>query len=86
MRLEQKRQSCQNRSMKPQTLAELLGDGRLLVEHHRGILSYGTEEILVGTTFGALRVCGEGLRLCCMSREQLFIAGSIRLVRTERSL
>lgn len=75
----------EGRIRKPQTLAELLGDGRLLVEHHRGILSYGTEEILVGTTFGTLRVCGEGLRLCCMSREQLFIAGSIRQVRAERS-
>lgn len=68
-----------------QTLAELLGDGRLLVERHRGILQYGTEEILVGTTYGALRVCGENLRLCCMSREQLFVAGAIRSVRAERT-
>ena len=67
-----------------QTLAELLGDGRLLVERHKGILQYGNEEILVGTTYGALRVCGEGLRLCCMSREQLFVAGTIRSVRAER--
>ncbi len=84
MQTKQNRRQQKMPTAKPQTLAELLGDGRLLVEHHRGILSYGTEEILVGTTFGYLRVCGEELRLCCMSREQLWIAGSIRTIHSER--
>ncbi len=68
---------------KEQTLLELLGDHRLLVEHHRGILAYGTEEILVGTSFGNLRVLGSGLRLCCMSREQLFLSGKIHSLTLE---
>lgn len=67
----------------PRTLVEILGQTRVLVEHHKGILGYGTEEILVGATFGVLRVSGKTLRLCCMSREQLFIAGQIERVELE---
>lgn len=67
------------------TLIEILETRRLLIEYHRGIQSYGTEEILVGTTFGRVRVTGNALRLCCMSREQLFIAGQIREIQLERS-
>lgn len=63
--------------LQPRTLVEILGKKRVLVEHHRGILGYGTEEILVGTGYGILRICGEELRLCCMSRQQLFITGRI---------
>lgn len=67
-----------------QTLIEVLETRRLLIEYHRGILAYGTEEILVGASFGRVRVTGAGLRLCCMSREQLFIAGQIAGITLER--
>lgn len=67
----------------PKTLVELLGRTRVLVEHHKGILGYGTEEILVGASFGMLSITGKDLRLCCMSREQLFVAGRIDGVRLE---
>ena len=40
-------------------------------------------EILVGATFGALHVRGAELRLCCMSRSQLVIRGSILGLRME---
>ena len=63
--------------IKPRTLVEVIGKHRVLVEHHRGILGYGTEEILVGTGYGVLRIRGADLRLCCMSRQQLFISGRI---------
>lgn len=66
-----------------QTLVEVVGDRRVLVEHHRGILVYGTQEISVGATFGVLRVSGCGLRLCCMNREQLFISGQIQSIALE---
>lgn len=67
----------------PRTLAELYGNDRLLVERHRGILSYGTECIRVAATYGILTVTGADLRLCCMSRSQLVIRGSIGCVRVE---
>ena len=44
--------------LQPRTLVEIVGKQRLLVEHHRGILGYGTEEILVGTGYGILRIAG----------------------------
>lgn len=63
--------------IRPRTLVEIVGKQRVLVEHHRGILGYGAEEILVGTGYGILRIAGADLRLCCMSRQQLFISGRI---------
>lgn len=67
-----------------QTLVEIVGTGRVLIEHHRGILSYGTGEILAGASFGRVRIIGSELRLCCMSREQLFISGSIQEISLEQ--
>lgn len=67
----------------PKTLVEMLGQSRVLVEHHKGILRYGTEEIVVGATFGMLIISGQELRLCCMSRQQLFVSGTISAVRLE---
>lgn len=64
--------------LKEQTLVELVGRKRVLVEHHKGILGYSKDEILVGTEEGVLRVEGDNLCLCCMSREQLFVSGTIR--------
>lgn len=67
-----------------QTLIEVVGTGRVLIEHHRGILCYGTAEIIAGASFGRVHILGENLRLCCMSREQLFIAGRIQGIELER--
>lgn len=69
--------------LRPRTLVELYGNERVLIEEHRGILSYGDEEIRVGTSFGAAVIQGSELRLCCMSRSQLVIRGRIACVRTE---
>lgn len=70
-------------SLTPRTLTEIYGRERLLVEHHRGIVSYGTECIRVAATFGELVVEGSDLRLCCMSRSQMVIRGRIEGIRTE---
>lgn len=67
----------------PRTLAEVYGTDRLVVEEHRGIVSYGTERIRIATTFGSLIVEGEALRLCCMSRSQLLIRGKLHSLRME---
>ncbi len=64
--------------LKPRTLVEVYGMDRLLVEHHRGISSYGSERIVICATFGTMTVEGTGLRLCCMSRSQLVIRGQLR--------
>ena len=73
----------QNEKIKPRTLAELYGREQLLVEHHRGILGYGTDCIRIAATYGVLVVEGEELRLCCMSRSQLVIRGKLLRVSVE---
>lgn len=66
------------------TLIEVVATDRVLVEHHRGIRCYSTGEIIAGTSFGRVRILGESLRLCCMSREQLFVAGRIQGIMLEQ--
>lgn len=69
--------------LKPRTLAEVYGKDRVLVEQHRGIVSYGTECIRIGASYGFLVVEGDELHLCCMSRAQLVIRGRIQSLRME---
>ena len=70
-------------TLTPRTLAEVYGMDRILVEQHRGILSYGTQCIRIGATYGCLVVDGEDLRLCCMSKHQLVIRGRVHQLRME---
>lgn len=65
-------------------LVEICGQRRVLIENHRGVLSYGTELIRVCVSYGAVEVRGCGLELARMTREQLVICGridSVSLVR-----
>ena len=56
---------------------ELVGDRELRMENHRGILSYGTQEIHVsGGAFG-VKVCGAELELRTMNALELLITGHI---------
>ena len=57
---------------------ELVGDTELRMENHRGILSYGTQEIHIsGGAFG-VRVRGEELELRTMNSLELLITGNIQ--------
>lgn len=65
-------------------LVELAGDRRVLIENHKGVTEYSREKIRVQVRYGQLCVCGAGLELAMMSREQLVICGrvdSIQLIR-----
>ena len=62
---------------------ELLGDHQLRMENHRGILAYGTEEILVSAGSYVVRVKGEGLELRSMNGVELLITGRVRGVSLE---
>lgn len=59
---------------------ELLGDRELRVEYHKGILSYGTEEIHISAGRLVIRVLGRELELRSMNGEELFVTGCIRAV------
>lgn len=58
-------------------LVEICGERRVLIENHRGVLSYGSEQIRACVSYGELVVCGCGLELARMTREQLVICGRI---------
>ena len=57
---------------------ELVGNRRLYLEHHQGILSYAGEKIDVNTAAGVLRVRGASLELRAMTGEELRIGGDIQ--------
>lgn len=56
---------------------ELVGDGELRVENHKGIVSYGREEIHVSGGAYLIKITGEGLELRAMTGLELLITGKI---------
>ena len=69
-----------------QTIVELSGGKRVLVEGHRGVKAYSRERIVVNTKMGAVCVCGCDMEILRMSRERLVIQGridAINLLRRE---
>lgn len=69
-----------------QPIVEIAGDRRIVIENHGGVTQYSREKIGVKVKFGMVCVCGCGLELVRMSREQLIIVGridSVHLIRRE---
>ena len=62
---------------------ELIGDGQLRVERHRGILAYDTNEVHIGAGPVTIRVLGAGLELRTMNRQELIITGRVFSVELE---
>ena len=56
---------------------ELVGDRELWVARHKGILSYGPQEILISGGAFLIRVEGEELELRAMTGVELLITGRI---------
>ena len=57
---------------------ELTGNRELRMENHKGILSYGEEEIRISGGKLEITVRGRGLELRAMNAGQLFITGTIQ--------
>ena len=62
---------------------ELVGDGELRMENHKGILAYGTEEIHVSGGVFIVKIAGEGLELRAMTGLELLITGKIRQIELD---
>lgn len=56
---------------------ELVGDGELRVENHKGILAYGREEIHVSGGVYLIKIAGQDLELRAMTGLELLITGKI---------
>lgn len=74
----------QEEAIPGQTVVELFGDRRVLVEHHQGVIEYGKERIGVRVRYGALCIRGKGLELARMRSDQLVITGCIDAVELIR--
>lgn len=67
-----------------EVLVEIAGDNRVLIEHHRGVREYSPYRIGVKVGFGLVEICGSGLELRSMARQQLVISGCIDCVALKR--
>jgi sporulation protein YqfC len=59
---------------------ELTGDRELRMENHKGILTYGKEEIHVSGGKIVVRITGADLELKAMNASELLITGNIAAV------
>lgn len=67
-----------------QPLVELAGDRRVLIEHHHGVIQYDRERICIRVRYGTVSVCGCGLVISRMSKDQLVISGRIDSISLNR--
>lgn len=67
-----------------QSVIEIVGTGRVLIEHHSGVVQYGTRQICVKVRYGIVEICGQDLELKRMTGQMLVISGCIDSVRLER--
>jgi len=65
-------------------VVELAGERRVLIERHQGMTEYSRERICVKVSYGMVCVCGCGLELSRMTRDQLVISGRIDCVQLQR--
>lgn len=62
---------------------QLIGQGELRMENHRGILAYGSEEIHISGGAYLVKVTGESLHLRTMTGLELLITGQITAISLE---
>lgn len=67
-----------------QSIVEIAGDRRVLIENHLGVNVYSEEMIVAKVKFGAVCVRGRGLKLMRMTKEQLVICGRIDSITLQR--
>lgn len=56
---------------------EVVGNGRIEIENHKGLLEYTEENIDVLTTSMTLRLRGRGLEIRAMNERELLITGEL---------
>ena len=59
---------------------ELVGDGELRIENHRGILAYGSQEIHVSGGAFLIKITGENLEVRAMTGLELLVTGRIEQI------
>ena len=78
------RADLQGEILPGQSIVEIAGDCRVLIERHGGVREYSREQIRVCLSFGSVCVRGQNLELTCMTHQQLVITGIIDGVFLQR--
>ena len=63
--------------MPGQSIVELLGNNRVLIENHRRVIEYDLARVCIRVSFGTITILGSNLRLRAMTAGKLIIAGNI---------
>ncbi len=69
-----------------QSLVEILGDRRVLLENHCGVTKYSETNICVKVRYGQIQISGCGLRLMKMTKQQIIVCGRIDAVALFRGV
>ena len=73
-------------SLPGQSVVELLGDSRIIIENHKRILQYDPLMISIRFSFGTLSIIGCNLQLRSMIGHKLLITGKIDRIELCRGL
>ena len=63
---------------------EISGDCAMMLEQHRGIVSYSDTEVRIAVNIGCISVCGCNLLIRVMNQQKIILCGRIETVRIER--
>lgn len=72
-----------NESLPRETVVEIIGTRRVLIENHLGVSGYSNTQVLVHVKFGWICISGCDLELLNMTKTQLVIRGRIEGVRLQ---
>lgn len=67
-------------SITKRPLVEIVGQNRVLIENHGGVIGYSNDEIQVKVSYGRISVEGSILKFMQISKEQLVITGKISTI------
>lgn len=59
---------------------EVTGTTTFSMEPHRGLLEYGTEEILIASNIGPICIRGKNLSIQLMNRQRITVIGEIQYI------
>lgn len=67
-----------------QTVVEVIGEGRVLVEGHNGVLEYNDCEIGAKVGYGVIKISGSNLKLTYMNKNKLVVSGTVHCIELLR--
>ena len=65
-------------------VVEIVGDYRVLIENHLGVVGYSSTEVQIKVCYGLINVSGYNLQFLQINKEQLVINGKIDSILVHR--